>query len=87
MAATQRHASTAAPDRRGRHTPSNKMNVSDIRQHILCYHPQDSHYRRENAPNRKYLSNKLTIRSMHNEYLEAVPDSPYSYENASTLRT
>ena len=68
MATTPRHASTAAPDKRGRHTPSNKMNVTHIKQHILCYHPQVSHYRREHAPNRKYLSNKLTIRSMHNEY-------------------
>jgi len=53
MASTPRNASTAAPDNRGKHTPSNKMNVSRIRQHILRYYPQVSHYCREHAPNRK----------------------------------
>jgi len=80
MASTPRNASTAAPDNRGKHTPSNKMNVSRIRQHILRYHPQVSHYRREHAPNRRYLSNDITIRSMHNDYLETFPDVPCSDE-------
>jgi len=80
MYATLRNASTAAADRRGKHTPSNKMDVTEIRQHILHYHPQVSHYRREHAPNRRYLPNDLTVRSMHDDYLEKFPDNPCSYE-------
>ena len=56
------------------------MNVDHIREHISRYHPQVSHYRREHAPNRKYLSNELTIRGMHSEYLKTYPDFPCSYE-------
>jgi len=73
MAFTPRNASTAAPDNRGKNTPSNKMNVSRIRQLILRYHPQVSHYRREHAPNRRYLSNGITIRSMHRGKVSKMP--------------
>jgi len=51
-----------------------------IRQHVLRYHPQVSHYRREHAPNRRYLPNDLTVCSMHDNYLEEFPDKPCSYE-------
>ena len=80
MTATPRNASTAVADKRGKHPPSNKMDVTEIRQHILSHHPQISHYRREHAPKRKYLPNDLTIRSMHADYLDKFPDNLCSYE-------
>jgi len=80
MSATPRNASTAAPDKRGKHTPSNKMDVTEIRQRILFFYSQVSHYRREHAPERRYLPNDLTIRSMHDDYLEKSSDNSCSYK-------
>lgn len=38
-------------DRRGKHTPGNKLDLTPIFQHIESFHPCTSHYQREHAPN------------------------------------
>lgn len=40
-------------ERRGRHTPGNKLDLTPMFQHIESFHPSVSHYRREHAPNRR----------------------------------
>ena len=49
-------------DERGKATPMNKVNEQPIIEHINSFNPQISHYRREHAPNRRYLEPHLSIR-------------------------
>ena len=48
-------------DRRGKRTPPNKIDTDIIVKHIESYQPAVSHYRREHAPNRRYLEPHLTV--------------------------
>jgi hypothetical protein len=71
------------PDRRGRHTPALAMRQEDreaIRCHIESYKPCVSHYRREHAPNRRYLSSELTMKSMFHEFKKDHQDMKCCYE-------
>ena len=54
---------TIAPmeDGRGKSVPPNKIDRDVIKNHINSYNPVVSHYRREHAPNRRYLDSDLTI--------------------------
>ncbi|XDV25699.1 hypothetical protein PO909_029572, partial [Leuciscus waleckii] len=72
-------SSTLAPpqDRRGRHTPSNKVDMTPIFEHIESFHPSISHYRREHAPNRRYLPSDINIRSMFNDYRQRFQKCSY----------
>lgn len=56
------------PSKRGRHEPKNKLEKTSIKSHIEKYRPCISHYRREHAPRRMYLSPELTIRVMHADF-------------------
>lgn len=47
--------SISLPDRRGHHEPPQKISSTPIKLHINSYSPKPSHYRRNHAPNRKYL--------------------------------
>ncbi len=61
-------------DRRGRHPPQNKFNEEynqRVNSHIESYRPQVSHYRREHAPNRRYLPSDLSVTKMHKHFIEA----------------
>ena len=60
---------------------SNKLNVIPIDDHIMSYHPAISHYRRLHAPNRLYLPNNITIRSMYKDFKILNPDYLCSYES------
>ena len=74
---------TPAPDQRGRHEPANKLSFDIyelITNHIKSYNPSISHYRREHAPNRLYLSPELTIQSMYNDFQEKYKEVKVSYE-------
>ena len=56
---------------RGKHAPKHKLpqeTKEEIRAHINMFNPAVSHYRRERAPQRKYLSPKLTVREMYNDF-------------------
>ena len=52
-------------------TPDHTLAVID--EHIESFHLSVSHYRREHAPNRRYLSPELTIREMHSLFKEQHP--------------
>ncbi|XP_054263988.1 uncharacterized protein LOC128987257 [Macrosteles quadrilineatus] len=67
-------------DKRGRHTPHNFIDKTIIKDHILKYNPCISHYRREHAPNRKYLPAELSITEMHNAFLEEHEGIVCSYD-------
>jgi len=54
--------------KRGKHRPSNVLDRDLIEAHINSYHPQISHYRREHAPRRRYLSPEITITEMFHDY-------------------
>jgi len=62
---------TPALDQRGKRSPVNKLSVHDreiMRAHVESYKPCVSHYRREHAPNRRYMSSDITIRSMFADF-------------------
>ena len=45
----------------GKAAPKIKLDKDLIPKHIMSYHPQISHYRSQNAPNKRYLKPHLTI--------------------------
>ena len=55
-------------DNRGKKPPKTKTEKELIRQHIMSYRPQVSHYKLKNAPNKRYLEPHLTITSMWEDY-------------------
>lgn len=57
-------------DQRGKQAAVNKMDVKTLDDHIESFHPCVSHYRREHAPNRRYLPSDITIKMMHSDYLD-----------------
>ena len=60
-------------DQRGRHTPHNKTNpdtLKGVKEHIKKFTCYESHYSRQNNPNRMYLSPTLSIPKMYRLYKE-----------------
>jgi len=51
--------------------------VSD---HIELFHPTISHYRREHAPDARYLPSDINIKLMYEDFNEKYPDIQISYE-------
>lgn len=51
------------PDRRGKYIRKNNFD-EDIKNDIMAYHPQISHYRRQNSPNALYLPSDVTFKGM-----------------------
>lgn len=51
-------------DKRGRHQPKHKIDHALVYDHVETYNPSISHYRREHAPNRRYLPLDITIKDM-----------------------
>ena len=49
-------AITPAEDCKGSHPPSNRCDAEVIRLHINSYKPAISHYKRKNAPYKRYLN-------------------------------
>lgn len=62
------------------HSSEKKIDRSNISNHITSFCPTISHYRREHAPNKKYLPSDINITIMHKDYLEKYPNTPVSYE-------
>lgn len=62
------------------HPSEKKIDKDPIIAHINSFKPTISHYRREHAPNRKYLPSDINVTLMHKDYLQKNPDSPISYE-------
>ena len=69
------------PDRRGKKEPVNKF-PDEYRDmvvaHIETYRPQVSHYRREHAPNRRYLPSDPSVADMHKNF-NATHETQCSY--------
>ena len=69
-------------DNRGKHEPSNKFGeviVNSAKEHIKKYNLSISHYRRNHAPKRLYISPEFSATSMHKDYCESYPDKEVSY--------
>lgn len=59
------------PDERGIHSSKKSLNHKTlVESHIQSYNPSISHYRRDHAPNRKYLPSDITIRDMHQNFVQ-----------------
>ncbi|KAL0860407.1 hypothetical protein ABMA27_009801 [Loxostege sticticalis] len=57
-------------DKRGINPNPKKINNDVITQHIESFNPTISHYRREHAPNKKYLPSDLTVRAMYDDFCD-----------------
>ncbi|GLV33297.1 hypothetical protein CBL_20096, partial [Carabus blaptoides fortunei] len=57
-------------DTRGHRAPGNKIDVSEVIQHIRSFPSYKSHYTRTDTPNRRYLRSDLTIHKMFMLYVE-----------------
>lgn len=55
-------------DSRGHQTPGNKVDVTDVINHIKSFPAYKSHYTRTHNPGRKYLNSNLTIKKMIDMY-------------------
>ena len=75
-------------DKRGRHVPANKTpqeKLQFIKEHIEKFPCYESHYSRNENPNRKYLSPSLSIAKMYHLYKDhctengVVPVSEWKY--------
>lgn len=63
-----------------KHPSSRKIDRNIITDHINSFSPTISHYRREHAPNRKYLPSDITISLMYKCFKEKYPNEKLSYE-------
>ena len=55
-------------DRRGKGPCATKIDRSLLTEHIESLNPAVSHYRREHAPQRRYLPSDVTIKTMHADF-------------------
>ncbi|KAK9719996.1 hypothetical protein QE152_g22289 [Popillia japonica] len=69
----------AKRDHRGIGTPHNKFDTQIISNHIETFNPVISHYRREHAPNRRYLPIDISIKMMYNNFRNQYPQHDISY--------
>ena len=67
-------------DCRGKNSPQNKSDHDLISEHIESYHPLMSHYRREHAPLRRYITNETNLKKMHADFIEKHASNKCSYE-------
>lgn len=67
------------PLKRG-HPSEKKIDRQQIIDHINSFGPRISHYRREHAPNRKYLPSDINIKLMHQDFSQKYPNINISYE-------
>lgn len=70
---------TPKPDRR-KHPSTKKIDRISIIEHINSFRPTLAHYRREHAPNRKYLPSDINITMMYADFREKFPNQEFSYE-------
>jgi len=60
---------TPTADRRGKAPSKSAIDKGLIRAHVESFHPAVSHYRREHAPERRYLPSDVTIKTMHDDFI------------------
>lgn len=61
-------------------TAWNKCDLEQIKAHINLFNPTVAHYRREHAPNRKYLPNEINATYMYTDCKEKNPAIKCSYD-------
>ena len=61
---------TSLVDNRGRQPSKNKINTEVVFAHIEKCNPTVSRYRRENAPNGRYLPSDISITSMYEDFCQ-----------------
>ncbi|CAG9814598.1 unnamed protein product [Phaedon cochleariae] len=71
---------TSGQDKRGKHPKTPKTDRSVIKTHIESFEPTISHYKREHAPNKRYLASDINITNMHKDFMAKHPDIKCSYE-------
>lgn len=57
-----------------------KFDKAVLHNHIDSFNPSISHYRREHAPNRKYLPSDITATSMYQDFISKNPTMKCSYD-------
>ena len=57
------------PDQRGNNLAYKRLDHKQICDHIESHNPGVNHYRREHAPQRRYLPSEITIKAMHKDFL------------------
>jgi len=63
------------------HEPHNKYQFNDlINEHIESFHPTISHYRREHAPNVRYLPSDVNIVMIYQDFIIKHPNQNISYK-------
>ncbi|KAK4882665.1 hypothetical protein RN001_005984 [Aquatica leii] len=67
-------------DMRGKHAKTPKTDRDLIRSHVESFSPTVSQYRREHAPNKRYLPSDLSIKTMHTDFMNLHPNIKCSYE-------
>lgn len=67
-------------DGRGHNQKKHKIDHHLLQRHIETFKPTISHYRREHAPNKRYLSSEITIQFMFDDFLVKHPNEPVSYD-------
>lgn len=77
---TEATAALPKKDMRGHHPNSSKVDRNLLVEHIKTFRPVISHYRREHAPNRLYLSSDISVTLMHKDFMEKNPKVKVSYE-------
>lgn len=68
----------AHDDLRGNKPPKKYLYQHLIEDHIESFNPTISHYRREHAPNVRYLPSDITVTLMHQLFLEKYPEPQYT---------
>ncbi|XP_031333901.1 uncharacterized protein LOC116163910 [Photinus pyralis] len=71
---------SSSHDKRKGRIPANKVDHEVIVKHIESFEPSISHYRREHAPNRRYLPSDLTITKMHEDFVKKHQNFKCSYD-------
>jgi len=73
------------PDMHGKNPCKTKVDRALIIAHVEQFNPCVSHYRREHAPNVRYLSSDITIETMHKDFSARHKDIKCSYELYRTV--
>lgn len=58
-----------------------KINDEPIKNHIESFNSAVAHYRREHAPNSRYLPSKISATNMYKDFTEKFPEMICSYDH------
>ena len=70
-------AESLIQDKRSKAAPKNKLDKDLIKEYLMSYHPQLSHYKLQNVPHKRYLEPHLTITAMWEDYKSKHGDISY----------